>query len=69
MKGATFTAQEELLELYGIERCPECNCSTGDDTVYKDFSNKMVIICAQCEYEWYTEQLSEEKSNKSNKRR
>ena len=52
-----MTAQEELLELYDIERCPECHCATGDDTEYKDFSNKYVIICAQCGYEWYTEEL------------
>ncbi len=58
MKGATFTAQEELLELYDIEHCPECHCATGDDTQYKDFSNKNVIICSQCGYEWYTEELS-----------
>ncbi len=44
-------AYEELAEL-GIEHCPECHCATGDDTEYKDFSNKNIAICAQCKYEW-----------------
>lgn len=43
----------------GIERCPECNCATGDDTEYKDFSNKNIAICGQCGYEWYLEELVE----------
>jgi len=43
----------EELERYGVEECPECHCSTGDDTEYKDFSNKNIAICAQCGYEWY----------------
>lgn len=62
MKGTTFTAQEELVELYGIEKCPECHCATGDDTEYKDFSNKTIIVCAQCGYEWHTEELSKVKT-------
>lgn len=45
-------AWEELAEK-GIERCPECNCATGDDTGYKDFSNKTIIICTQCGHEWH----------------
>lgn len=53
----TFTAEEELLELYNIDRCPECHCCTGDDTQYKDFSNKYIIVCAQCGYEWDTREM------------
>ncbi|KKM00764.1 hypothetical protein LCGC14_1801210 [marine sediment metagenome] len=51
---------EEELRLHGIERCPECNCSTGSDTEYKDFSNKYIIVCAQCGYLWYMESLAED---------
>jgi hypothetical protein len=61
MKTTTYTAQEELSGVYGIERCPECSCATGDDTEYKDFTCRTVIICAQCGYEWYTEQIQEVK--------
>ena len=61
MSKTQFTAQEELLEVYNIERCPECRCSTGDDTVYKDFSNKNIIVCSQCVYEWHTEGLAKVK--------
>ncbi|KKM60109.1 hypothetical protein LCGC14_1545260 [marine sediment metagenome] len=43
----------EELKSYGIEKCPECHCSTGHDTEYKDFSNKNIAICGQCGYEWY----------------
>ena len=57
MKGGTFTAEEVLLELYDIDRCPECHCSTGDDTAYKDFSNKRIAVCAQCGYEWHLDDL------------
>ena len=41
----------ENLELLGIERCDECHCSVGDDWQYKDFSNKNIVICPQCENE------------------
>ncbi len=44
-------AWEELAD-QGIEKCPECHCSTGDDTEYKDFSNKTIAICVQCHYEF-----------------
>lgn len=66
MKGTTYTAQEELSERFGIERCPECNCCTGDDTEYKDFSNKTIAVCAQCGYEWYLDQLTETKPSTFN---
>ncbi len=59
MSRTMFTAQEELLELYGIEQCPECHCATGNDTEYKDFSSKTIIICAQCQHEWHTLDLVE----------
>ena len=42
----------EVLESQGVEKCPECHCATGDDTEYKDFSNKNIAICAQCGYEF-----------------
>jgi hypothetical protein len=61
-----YTAQEELWEIYKIDRCPECNCSTGTDTEYKDFSNKRIAICAQCDYKWYLDQM--EKDKHDNKR-
>ena len=51
-------AAEELKKLHRIERCPECLCATGDDTSYKDFSNKYIIICSQCGYEWDTRELN-----------
>ena len=60
MKGETFTAQEELLELYGIDRCPECHSATGNDTEYRDFSNKLIIICSQCGHEWFLADLAAE---------
>ncbi len=44
-------ASEELIRK-GVENCPECHCSTGDDTEYKDFSNRTIAICAQCGYEF-----------------
>ena len=49
-------ACKELADL-GVEKCPECHCSTGNDTEYKDFSNKTIAICAQCGYEWYLKNL------------
>ena len=55
-------AIEELMEK-GIEKCPECHCSVGDDTEYKDFSNKTIAICAQCGYEFY---LGYEQGKRSN---
>ncbi len=55
-------AAEELLDYHGIEKCPECHCATGDDTEYKDFSNKYIVVCAQCGYEWDTRELDEVKS-------
>ena len=48
---AIMKAWEVLAEL-GTEHCPECRCAVSDDTAYKDFSNKNIIICAQCSYEW-----------------
>ena len=54
-------ACEELSNIYGIENCPECHCSTGDDTEYKDFSNKYIMVCAQCGHEWDTRDLDENK--------
>lgn len=50
-------AYEELEKVYGIDCCPECNCATGDDTIYKDYSCKSVIVCAQCGYEWHSGEL------------
>ena len=50
-------AAEVLSKLFDIESCPECHCATGDDTEYKDFSNKNIAICAQCGYEWLLEDL------------
>ncbi|KKN29586.1 hypothetical protein LCGC14_0842540 [marine sediment metagenome] len=55
-----MNAQETLSELFDIEKCPECHCSTGDDTEFKDFSNKNIIICAQCGNEWYLEAMLED---------
>lgn len=54
-------AHEELRELYGIENCPECHTHTGEDTGYKDSTNKTVIVCSQCDYEWYTGDLDGER--------
>jgi len=49
-------AYEELV-LHGVEHCPECRCATGNDTEYKDYTCKSVIICAQCGHEWYVDEL------------
>lgn len=38
----------DALFLIGIDRCPECNCAAGSDTNFKDFSNKAIVVCAQC---------------------
>jgi len=38
----------EELESLGIYRCPECDCATGEDWEYKDFSNKRIVVCPQC---------------------
>jgi hypothetical protein len=46
----------DALFLIGIDRCPECNCAVGSDTSFKDFSNKTVVICAQCSTEIYLEE-------------
>jgi len=59
-KGTVFKAHEELLEIYGVDQCPECHCATGDDTQYKDFSNKRIIVCAQCGYEWCLDLIDED---------
>jgi hypothetical protein len=61
MKGLTMTAQEVLSE-YGIEKCPECHCCTGDETEFKDFSNKEIAICAQCGFEWWFRIMREDNS-------
>ena len=45
-------AYEVLTEICDTEKCPECHCSVGDDTEYKDFSNKNTATCAQCGYEF-----------------
>ena len=57
-------ACEELSDIYGVENCPECHCATGDDTEYKDFSNKYIVVCAQCGHEWDTRDLDEVKMGK-----
>ena len=51
-------AYEELVGM-GIENCPECHCAVGNDTEYKDFSNKYIAVCAQCGYEWYLDNMVE----------
>jgi hypothetical protein len=43
-------AIEELNRLK-IEHCPECRCTVGEDWEYKNFSNKNIIICPQCNEE------------------
>ena len=50
-------ACEVLIELCTVDECPECHCCVGDDTEYKDYSNKYIAICAQCGYEFYLEDL------------
>ncbi len=60
MSKSIYTATEYLSEHFNIERCPECNCCTGDDTKYKDYSNKNIAICAQCGYEWWFELMEED---------
>jgi len=40
-------AIEELQSLQ-IEHCPECHCAVGDDWDYKDYSNRTIVVCAQC---------------------
>ena len=52
-------AAAELANFYNIDRCPECHCATGDDTEYQDFSNRYIIVCAQCGYEWDTRELTQ----------
>jgi len=47
----------EVLEEYGVEKCPECKCAVGQDWNYVDFSNKMVIECPQCGHHIYLEEL------------
>ena len=37
-----------LVNQLGIEKCPECDCSVGDDTNYRPFSNRSIVVCAQC---------------------
>jgi hypothetical protein len=49
----------ELLDENGVEKCPECKCAVGQDWEYKDFSNKMIIVCPQCDNEIYVEELQE----------
>ena len=58
MKAGIMEAWEVLFDA-DIEKCPECHCSTGEDTEYKDFSCKNIAICSQCGYEWYLENLVE----------
>lgn len=48
-----LSAQDALF-LMGIDRCPECRCAIGEDTKFKDFSNKTVALCAQCGSEMST---------------
>ncbi|MFA5307536.1 MAG: hypothetical protein WC365_08865 [Candidatus Babeliales bacterium] len=50
---------EDVLFLIGIDRCPECNCAVGNGTDFKDFSNKAIVVCAQCDTEIYTEDENE----------
>lgn len=59
METKIYKAWEVLLELYDVERCPECQWHIGDDTEYKDFSSKSIIVCAQCGYEWYLDELDQ----------
>ena len=47
----------EVLEMNGVEECPECHCVVGDDTEYLDFSNKNIAVCAQCGELFYLEDL------------
>ncbi len=39
------------LQLRNIECCPECHCAVGDDWNYKDYSNREIIVCPQCNAE------------------
>ncbi len=43
----------ETLIMLGIEHCEECHCAIGDDWEFKDFSNRNIVICAQCKNEIY----------------
>jgi hypothetical protein len=45
IKGAL--SAEDALFLIGIDRCPECHCTTGG-IEYKDYSNKTIAVCGQC---------------------
>ena len=38
----------EELDLFGIERCPECRCAVGTDWGYRDYSSKTIAVCPQC---------------------
>jgi hypothetical protein len=44
---------ENALFLIGVDKCPECHCSVGNDTQFKDYSNKTIAVCAQCGNEMY----------------
>lgn len=52
----------KVLEELGVYECPECHCATGDDWEYRDFSNRSVITCPQCNEDIYLEQLAEVQS-------
>jgi uncharacterized protein YbaR (Trm112 family) len=43
----------EEMKILDIKECPECHCNPGDDWVYKDFSNRNILICPQCKTELY----------------
>ena len=51
MASKIMKAWEYAIEVLGFEKCPECHCSYGDDTQFKDFTCKTVVVCAQCNSE------------------
>ena len=47
---------EKVLLEHNIDKCPECKCPVGEDWNYKDFTNKTVVICPQCNHHIYLEE-------------
>ena len=51
INGKELTTNEEGQYSNIPERCPECNCVQNEN--FRDFSNKTIQICEQCETEMY----------------
>ena len=53
--------KEELNNL-NIYRCPECRDIISENWEYKDFSNKTIAVCPNCNCEIYINDLLEGKN-------